>query len=277
MESLMRFYRFVSVICMSAMVWGNSAAQAGVGDLLVAPTRVIIDGGRGTEVILNNIGTDTATYRISLELRRMSPEGEFTEVAPEKANEIEAKALSMISFAPRRVVLPPNQPQAIRVGVRAPQGLPDGEYRAHMLFRAIPVAKPVTAPTDPNGLSIALTPIYGITIPIIVRRGQLKAVAALSDAKLTTDDGRPALSMLVSRTGSRSTYGRIRVLKSGVAKPVYEIKGISVYTEVNQRRLTLLIEPEVLVQLKGQQVTIQYMEEYEAGGGVMAELKTVIR
>ena len=48
---------------------------AGVGDLLVAPTRLVLNGGRGTEVILKNIGSDTATYRISAELRRMNPDG----------------------------------------------------------------------------------------------------------------------------------------------------------------------------------------------------------
>ena len=41
-------------------------ANAGVGDLLVAPTRIILNGGRGTEVILNNIGVNikihTASY-----------------------------------------------------------------------------------------------------------------------------------------------------------------------------------------------------------------------
>ena len=48
---------------------------AGVGDLLVAPTRIILDGRRGTEIILNNIGDDVATYRVSVELRRMKPDG----------------------------------------------------------------------------------------------------------------------------------------------------------------------------------------------------------
>ena len=47
--------------------------HAGVGDLLVAPTRVVLDGRRGTEIILNNIGDDVATYRVSVELRRMKP------------------------------------------------------------------------------------------------------------------------------------------------------------------------------------------------------------
>ena len=31
-------------------------ASAGIGDLLVAPTRIVLDGRKGAEVILNNIG-----------------------------------------------------------------------------------------------------------------------------------------------------------------------------------------------------------------------------
>ena len=50
-------------------------ATAGIGDLLVAPTRIILNGGRGTEIILKNVGDATATYRISAEFRRMTPDG----------------------------------------------------------------------------------------------------------------------------------------------------------------------------------------------------------
>ena len=52
-----------------------SPASAGVGDLLVAPTRIVLDGRKGTEIILNNIGDEPATYRVSVEFRRMTPDG----------------------------------------------------------------------------------------------------------------------------------------------------------------------------------------------------------
>ena len=73
--------------------------------------------------------------------------------------------------------LPPNQPQSIRVNARAPQGLADGEYRVHMLFRAIPDPKPVTDTAPKQGVSFQLTPVYGVTIPVIVRLGNLEAKA----------------------------------------------------------------------------------------------------
>jgi P pilus assembly chaperone PapD len=274
----MRFTRLASAALLFAASFGcQSALAQGGGDLLVAPTRVVLESGRGTEVILNNIGTSTATYRISLELRRMTRDGDFEEIDPAKANETEAKALAMISYAPRRVVLLPNQPQSIRIGIRPPAGLPDGEYRAHMLFRAIPAARPPVAPTETNGVSILLQPIYGITIPVIVRRGVLKATASLADAKLLLDGGDPALSVTIGRVGTRSTFGRIRILKAGVSKPVYETSGVAVYAELSQRTLVMKLSPEQQALLKGASVTIQYLEDASTGNGVLAELKTVLR
>ena len=134
-----------------------SPAHAGVGDLLVAPTRIILDGRRGTEIILNNIGDDVATYRVTVELRRMKPDGTLETVTVPNAREAAAEA--MILYAPRKVTLPPNQPQSIRINARAPQGLADGEYRAHLLFRAIPEARAVTDTAPKQGVSFRLTPI----------------------------------------------------------------------------------------------------------------------
>ena len=67
-----------------------------------------------------------------------------------------------------------------------PQGLPDGEYRVHMLFRAIPPATPVVQPTDeqPKGVQFKLTPVYGVTIPVIVRLGNLQATAGIANVHL---------------------------------------------------------------------------------------------
>ena len=133
---MLRFFKAFCLLSAAAFGAATSPAYA-AGDLLVAPTRVILDGSRGTEVVLNNIGDVPATYRISLEIKRMTAVGGLDEVAEDAANATEQAALSMIAVTPRRVVLPPNQPQVVRVGARVPEGTPPGEYRAHLLFRAV--------------------------------------------------------------------------------------------------------------------------------------------
>jgi hypothetical protein len=249
-------------------------AQAGPGDLLVAPTRVVLDGRRGTEVILNNIGDDVATYRVSAELRRMEPDGKLVDVAI--ANSKEKAAQEMILYAPRRITLPPNQPQSIRLSARAPEGLPDGEYRVHMLFRAIPPPQPVVAPEKVEGIAFRLIPIYGVTIPVIVRLGNLEAKAALSNVRKVVEDGKPAIALDISRAGDRSTFGELRVLKAGVADPIALVKGIAVYTEINQRSVTIPIDPAHAAQSIGQ-VTVQYVEPTDTGPVIIAETTAVLR
>lgn len=281
MIRLLRKFIFAGFAMAMAFTHGAAPAMAqGKGDLLVAPTRIVLDGKRGTEVILNNVGSEEATYRISLELRRMTPDGALAEVSEEEANQLEQAALQMIRYAPRRVTLPPNQPQAIRIGVRAPEGLADGEYRAHMLFRAIPTANAITEKVNvqSEGLSIALTPIYGVTIPIIIRRGQLQATASLANGRLETlESGDKALAFDLQRSGQGSVYGEIRVTRQGDAEPIMVARGIAVYPELNGRTVRLNIPDELANALRSAPVTIAFYEAPNAGGGLISKIDTVLQ
>ena len=266
------FARLALVVPMLMMA--APSAKAGVGDLLVAPTRVVLDGRRGAEVILNNIGDDVATYRVTAELRRMTPEGDLVDVTDPNAGEKAAR--EMLLYAPRRITLPPNQPQAIRLSARAPEGLPDGEYRVHMLFRAIPPPRPQVAAEKVEGVAFQLRPIYGVTIPVIIRLGHLEARAAIANVRKVTADGKPAIALDISRKGDRSTFGAVKIFKAGVADPIAMVNGIAVYTEVGQRSVTIPIDPAQLANANGQ-VTVQYVEPTDTGPVTLAETSAVLR
>ena len=251
-------------------------ARAGVGDLLVAPTRIVLDGRRGGEVILNNIGDQPATYRISVELRRMTSEGSLEDVEEPSAEEKIAR--DMIVYAPRRVTLAPNQPQSVRISVRAPEGLPDGEYRVHLLFRAIPPANPVVEQPgeEQKGLRFALIPVYGVTIPVIVRLGNLQATAGIANVRLENSGGQKAVALDLSRTGDRSTFGEVRVLKPGVKDPIALQRAVAVYKEVGTRKVSIPLDESFTGNVRGP-VTVQYVEIYPGGSRVLAETQTVLR
>ncbi len=256
-----------------------TAPATAAGDLLVAPTRIILDGPRGAEIVLNNIGSETATYRISLELKRMREDGSLEEIAPENATPAEQATLDMLFYSPRRVTLPPNQPQIIRIGVRPPAGLPDGEYRAHLLFRA--VRDPVPAVVDPNappatGVSISLTPIYGVTIPVIIRQGTLTATAAISNPRIESTDDEHALRFDLAKQGNRSVYGEVIVERPGVAEPLLVARGIAIYAETDRRIVTLPLTAEQAVALRGP-VTVRYIEDRNLGGATIAEVRGELR
>ena len=258
----------------AALFAGN--AQAAVGDLLVAPTRLVLDGRKGAEVILNNIGQEPATYRISVEYRRMRPDGTLEDVTEPSA--AEKAAGDMIIYAPRRITLAPNEPQSIRINARPPRGLADGEYRVHLLFRAIPPAVPITQQADSSvkGVSFKLIPVYGVTIPVIVRLGSLQVQGGISNVRVEKREGKPAIALQLDRSGRRSTVGDGRVLKAGVKDPIAVQRSVAVYTEVDKREVVIPVADTFKGQLAGP-VTIQYVETFNDGSKTLAETQAILR
>ena len=276
---VMNFWtRSIAATCLgvATVIALPTAADAGVGDLLVAPTRLVLDGRKGAEVILNNIGDEPATYRVSVEFRRMTENGDLVDVPTPTPADL--KAEDMIVYSPRKVTLAPHEPQAIRIAARAPEGLPDGEYRVHMLFRAIPPATPVVQPSGetPKGVEFKLTPVYGVTIPVIVRLGNLQVSAAITNVHLESNDGHPRVALDLTRQGTRSTYGEVRVLKAGVKQPIALAKGIAVYTEVGKRHVIVAVPDAEKVNASGP-VTVQYVETFDDGNQLLAETQAVLR
>ena len=269
----------VALVAPSASV--SAPSEGGFGDLLVAPTRLVLDGRKSAEVILNNIGQETATYRISVEFRRMTEDGGLEDVA--SPSDRDKLAEEMIVYAPRRVTLAPREPQVIRVAARPPAGLPDGEYRVHMLFRAIPPATPVVpaaaaaaASSQPKGISFALIPVYGVTIPVIVRLGNLQVKSSIENPQLETKNGKRSVALDLTRSGDRSTFGEVRVLKAGVKDPIAVQRAVAVYTEVGKRRVSVPLDEKFAGDPRGP-VTIQYVETFDDGSTTLAETKATLR
>jgi len=268
------FTRLAAAIALPLALFAPVPAAAGPGDLLVAPTRIILNGSRGTEVVLSNIGDDVATYRVSVEFRRMKPDGSLEEVPV--ANEREKTAHDMIFYAPRRVTIAPNEPQTIRISARAPQGLPDGEYRAHLLFRAVPPPRPVKPATEVKGIAFELIPVYGVTIPVVIRMGNLQAKVGIANVQLTRKEGKPAVELDLTRAGDRSIYGDVRVFKAGIKDPIAVQRGVAVYTEIGARHMVIPVNPDFAASATGP-VTIDFVETSETGSVPLAETSTVLR
>ena len=255
----------------------GAAPVAAQGDLLVAPTRVVINGAGNAEVVLSNIGNQAATYRIGIELRRMAADGDFTTVTETEATATEQAAVEMLRYAPKRITLLPGQPQAIRLSARPAPDLPDGEYRVHMSFRAVPPAlTPEVAQEQVSSgqLAIRLTPVYGITIPVFIRKGRLDAGATIANPRLGGNNASKWLQLEMRRTGQRSVYGEI-IGKRG-SEQVFAIKGIAIYPEVQARTIKIPLTDAQIAKLSGP-VRIEYRELPENGGQLIAELISAVR
>ncbi len=241
------------LVAVAAFIWtAPPLAYAGSPELMITPTRVVFEGRqRSAKVTLVNKGTQTVVFRVSLVNRRMTEDGLFEVVVEPQSDEKFAD--KMIRYAPRQVVLAPGRAQAVRLLVRKPRSLPPGEYRSHLMFRAVPPASAGRSVEDlvvPDGkFQIQLTVLFGITIPVIVRQGDLRADVGISDLEVepgTAKDQGPVVSFRLTREGTRSVYGDIEVTHlsaNGASQVVGVVRGIAVYTPNRTRMVRLPLQP----------------------------------
>lgn len=211
------------------------------GNLLIMPKRVVFEGAkRSEEINLANTGTDTATYVISFVQMRMKENGAFEKIMePDSAQFFSDKN---IRFFPRMVTLAPNEAQSVKVQVTKSGELAAGEYRSHMYFRAIPKEKPLgeKAVTNDTSISVSLVPVFGISIPVIIRVGENDTKVSVTDVALKTfEDTIPAVSLTFHRSGKMSSYGDVvieHISPEGKTTKVGMVKGLAVYTPNPSRR-----------------------------------------
>lgn len=227
--------------------WGGLGGAA--GGFRVTPTRVVLEENlKSAELTIINTGATTATFRMGLVRMRMAEDGGIREVTDALPGE--AFADSLLRFSPRQVELEPGASQTVRIQVRKPAALSAGEYRSHMVFRALP-ATPDSGALDPGrpdpGVRIALQPVYGVAVPVIVRHGECHAQVKLSDLTLVaaTKNASPRLALTLSRTGNRSAYGDLtvtQVLPGGRARVVGRVRGLAVYVPNPIRRVAVKLD-----------------------------------
>ena len=247
----------------------TASAQGGPGDLLVAPTRVVLEGRQRTaEITLVNTGATAATYRIAFVDLRMNEMGGTAEIDPASAQPGEQFAAALVRYSPRQVTLEPGVAQTVRLQLRLPAELAPGEYRSHLRFRAVPAAEDAAASAPATGeFSVSLKAVYGISIPVIVRHGETAATATLSALELVpagAADAPPTLRLQIHRSGNRSVYGNLTatfVPASGKPTVVGIANGVAVYTPNTMRAagLTLRVPPGVV--LRNGRLHLTYTEQ----------------
>ena len=257
-----------------------SLALAQGGGIQVLPTRVIFEGRKRSEqVALINHGNTQTTYRISFKNMRMLEDGSYEDV--EEPQPGETFSDKMIIFSPRQVVLQPGETQTVRLLLRKKKGLAAGEYRSHMLFRNVPekgAGKGLESlGTDAKEITITLIPIFGISIPVIVRHGNGSASVKITHPNIQASDSsedQKVLSMHLERTGNHSTYGDMIVIfkpNKGSAVEVARSNGVVVYTPNKKRIFKLRLSPPEGVTLKNGSLLIEYRAPADKGGKILAK------
>lgn len=246
------------------------------GDLLITPRRVVFEGGKQSqELTLANTGQDTARYNVSFVQYRMTETGAFEQI--EQADSGQFFADAYLRFFPRSVTLAPNEAQVVRMQYRRRPDMQPGEYRSHVYFRAVPKETALGEETleDTTAIGIRLVPIFGITIPVIIREGNLDLTVGLTDLALDTkSDTIPVLSVTFTRSGDKSVYGDLLVSwipEKGDPVEVGVVRGIAVYTPNKLRRFNMQLRKIAGVDYSKGKLMVRYQAPNDLKPEVYAE------
>jgi hypothetical protein len=247
------------------------------GNLLITPMRVVFEGNKHqAELNLMNTGTDTATYSISFRHYNMTEQGRL--VLIEKPDTSQMLADPYLRIYPRQVTLAPGEPQVIMLQFRRKESMASGEYRSHLWFRSekdYEALKKEKMESDSNQMSVTVIPIFGITIPVIIRTGNVNVAIAMSDLKLEAqNDSSQILKFILNRTGNISTHGDIKIdfiPAQGKAYQVGALVGVSVYTNLIKRNVEVKLKNVAGTKLVNGKLKVQYVSNGDSKRVVMAE------
>jgi hypothetical protein len=263
------------------------ASAQKMGDLLIAPMRIVLENKvRFQNISLMNIGPDTATYDVSIACYKMTENGTVQPISAPEPGQLVAD--SMIRFFPRRVKLKPRESQILRLQARIPSNTASGEYRSHLYFRAAKAqpfmesgAYPV-APTDSTAVGVKLSAVYGISIPVIIRVGNLSAKVRIQNLNVMgiSDTSRNyTLNLDFLRSGDKSVYGEVAIKfksPSGNIVDLTVVKGVAIYTPNSFMKFQAKFRlPDEITSREGI-ISVQFLGSEASKENVLAEAEYVM-
>ena len=245
---------------------GGGASQLYSQPLMIEPKRFVLDDKHRMGIAnLYNNSEDTVSYSIQWSHLRMLEDGRYQTI--DSLTDGDRIADSLVRFFPPTVTLPPHSAQVVRLRFLKPQGLAQAEYRSHLLFSQIDRGDPIEhrlRDTSSKGYQILFRPLWGISVPVIVRTDTAPAVVSIDSFSISPmDTGRNVtFSARLHRHGNQSSYGTL-LLKheatNGEEEQVAIFKNVAVFPPLEVRRLRLSFVVPNNVDLSSGSVTLEYV------------------
>ena len=274
----------VSKILISLIVFFLFSTIVSAGLVLNPQRIVVLDRERASSLELLNTSDESARYQIYFEHKKMLEDGSIVDIVAAEDTAIHAG--DMIRYSPRRVDIKSKGSQTIRLAIRRPKDLPDGEYISHLALKQIPNKEVLVENESVNNASqekeliLKVQPVLKIAIPVIVRKGNLQASAALSDiSNVQVNEANSYIQFKLHREGNRSLYGDVEIYELDSNEKTGErigyAKGIALYDPTLSRLVRIQVEPSALT--TGKRLLVRFDEKGKYGGNNLVEQVFVVQ
>jgi len=226
-------------------------------DILITPSQVVFeDRDRFGSVMLVNTGNESRTYDMEWMFFEMIDGAGNYDVVDKPPSEFDLS--KYVIFSPRRVTLAAGASQKIKLALRRPSEIPEGDYHVHLKFALDPKApediverqkKDIDTVDGSSGAAVGINVSY--SIPIILVSGKSEVDVGIEELKLDRNQKSGSLeaSFLLTRSGKPySVLGHINVFHiddKGREEMVGEIGNAFVFSEVNSRAFNIPLTKEI--------------------------------
>lgn len=208
--------------------------------VLIAPHAVFIDPRtRSGWIQLHNPGATPA--EVSVEALFGYPvtdsAGSLQLYTVDHPDSTAPSAAGWLQIFPKRVMVPAQSRQTIRLMVLPPAGTRDGEYWARIAVSAKAGQVPVAGTDSTSGITVGLSLEVRTIIPLIYRKGQTATGVAVTNLRASPTADSIVVRARLGRTGSAAFLGSVRgslVNTAGKAVGGFDVP-ISVYYDIDPR------------------------------------------
>lgn len=257
----MKYTSFTFILILAILAPISSQAR-----LDIVPQKVVIEPReRGGEFTILNLFNQKGNFRIELLNYRQDENGVYQELKGPLDPDFDPEKI--VRFSPRQFSLEPGGRQKVRLSLRKPANLPEGEYRFHI--KATRFADEDNSNTNSDKPAVKVSLNVGVAIPVIVRHGNVVSDAKILNPQITSavQNGKqvPQLEVDIAREGNASAIGQLEVFwqpQNGETRKIGNISNANVFTEINQRNFKI---PLGEMPTGNGQILVRYSDEVNKG------------
>lgn len=211
-------------------------SQTVMANLLISPTRISFDERQRTaKVTVINTSEEYKTYRVQWSEKQSTSTGGYVTLLEPTATSLSP----MTRLSPKQMRLAPGEKQTVKIAIRKPKQLADGEYRSHLLFQALPNENPNSTS------SIKINMIMSYSIPVILREHAEVPKVLIEQAQVIKNQSNQRLQfkLKLNRETHFSSYGKLTAFyqqnTNTKLEAIAEIGNLSIYSDVKNAEVML--------------------------------------
>ena len=126
-----------------------------------------------------------------------------------------------------------------------------------------------------------MVPIFGITIPVIVRHGKTSSEVSMTNLRITQPDANskvPRLQFTINRGGARSAFGDLTATLDvgGKQTIIGQVMRLAVYTPNANRNVSMALRLPNGTSLSSGKVKLTFNKTKDDGGKSMASTELIL-